>query len=108
MALSIFVLVALIGFGTGQRLEAGDAKIRLAFPDDQHWDPGNDVYCALRSFTARLFHRSLRSSSPCPSALPPQFISPNSRRNGCRQPLTMFIELLAAVPSVILGLWGIL
>ena len=34
-------------------------------------------------------------------------LSPPNSRLSIRQPLIVFIELLAAVPSVILGLWGI-
>ena len=33
--------------------------------------------------------------------------SPSSRPRGVKQPLTILVELLAAVPSVVYGLWGV-
>ena len=84
MALAVFALIALIGYELFRGSQPRAAKIRLAFSRQQRLGSGQRRFTArCRSSSARSFPRPSRSSSPCPSASPPRFISPNSRRSGC-------------------------
>ena len=52
--------------------------------------------------------RSSPSCSPCRSASASPCSSPRSRRAGCASRSSTSIDLLAVVPSVVFGLWGVL
>ena len=81
---------------------------RLLVPVHQRLEP---VQGDLRRLAAgrRDAHHRRRSrwSSACRSRSPPRSSSPSSRRAACAAPLVILVELLAAVPSVVYGLWGI-
>ena len=84
------------------------AQVRLlGFVFDNDWDVSKDIFGALAAAgRARSSRRRSRWSSAC-----------RSRRHGALHhravpapaapPLTVLVELLAAVPSVVYGLWGI-
>ena len=107
MALSIFVLVALIAFelASGSRLAV--QKFGWHFLTTSNWDPGNDVYCALPFIFGTLVSSAIALVIAVPISIATAVYLTELAPQWLRQPLTMFIELLAAVPSVILGLWGI-
>jgi phosphate transport system permease protein len=107
MAFSIFVLIALIGWELAKGSRLSVEKFGWHFLVGSDWDAVNENFGALpfvfgtlvSSFIALLIAVPLSvATAVFITELAPQWI---------RQPLTIFIELLAAVPSVILGLWGI-
>jgi phosphate transport system permease protein len=107
MALSIFVLVALIGFELASGSKLAVQKFGWHFLTTSNWDPGNDVYCALPFIYGTLVSSLIALLIAVPISIATAVYLTELAPQWLRQPLTMFIELLAAVPSVILGLWGI-
>ena len=107
MALVIFVLVALIGFELAQGSRLALQKFGWHFLTTSNWDPGNDVYCALPFIFGTLVSSAIALLIAVPISIATAVYLTELAPIWLRQPLTMFIELLAAVPSVILGLWGI-
>ncbi len=72
------------------------------------WDPVAGEFGArpfiwgtLYSSVLALLHRRRRSRSASPSS------SPSWRRRGCARRCVFLTELLAAIPSIVYGLWGI-
>jgi phosphate transport system permease protein len=107
MALSVFALIALIGveLAGGSRLALQKFGWRFLITSD--WDPVNDVYGALPFIYGTIVSSLIALVIAVPISVATAVYLTELAPRWLRQPLTMFIELLAAVPSVILGLWGI-
>ncbi len=107
MALSIFALIVLIGFelAGGSRLALQKFGWRFLITSD--WDPVSDVYGALPFIYGTLVSSAIALIIAVPISVATAVYLTELAPQWLRQPLIMFIELLAAVPSVILGLWGI-
>jgi phosphate transport system permease protein len=107
MALSVFVLIALIGWKL-----AGGSGIALHqfgwhFLVSSDWDPVNEKFGALPFIFGTLVSSAIALIIAVPVSIATAIYLTELAPLWVRQPLTIFIELLAAVPSVILGLWGI-
>ena len=107
MALSVFVLIALIGWKL-----AGGSGIALRqfgwhFLVSSDWDPVNEKFGALPFIFGTLVSSAIALIIAVPVSIATAIYLTELAPLWIRQPLTIFIELLAAVPSVILGLWGI-
>ena len=107
MALSIFVLIALIGFELANGSKLAMHKFGWHFLISSNWDPGNDEYGALPFIYGTLVSSLIALVIAVPVSIATAVYLTELAPQWLRQPLIMFIELLAAVPSVILGLWGI-
>jgi phosphate transport system permease protein len=107
MALSIFVLIALIGYelGNGSKLALQKFGWHFLFTND--WDPVNEVFGAVPFIFGTLVSSAIALIIAVPISIATAVYIPELAPQWLRQPLITFIELLAAVPSVILGLWGI-
>ena len=107
MALSIFVLIALIGVELAHGSRLALHKFGWHFLTTSNWDPVNDEYGALPFIYGTLVTSAIALIIAVPISIATAVYLTELAPLWLRQPLTMFIELLAAVPSVILGLWGI-
>jgi phosphate transport system permease protein len=107
MALTIFALVALIGFELFKGSKLSLQKFGWHFLVSSDWDPVNDVYGALPFIFGTLVSAAIALLIAVPISIATAVYLTELAPLRIRQPLIMFIELLAAVPSVILGLWGI-
>jgi phosphate transport system permease protein len=107
MALSIFVLIALIGFELFNGSKLSLHKFGWHFLVSSDWDPVNDVYGALPFIFGTLVSAAIALVIAVPISVATAVYLTELAPQWLRQPLILFIELLAAVPSVILGLWGI-
>jgi phosphate transport system permease protein len=107
MALTIFILVALIGFELVRGAMPSIQKSGWHFLVSSDWDPVNDVYGALPFIFGTLVSALIALIIAVPISIATAVYLTELAPARIRQPLIMFIELLAAVPSVILGLWGI-
>jgi len=107
MALSVFVLIVLIGY----ELAHGSAKaMRLFgwhFLISSEWDPVSEKFGAVPFIFGTLASSLIGLIIAVPLSIATAVYLTELAPLWIRQPLTIFIELLAAVPSVILGLWGI-
>ncbi len=106
MALSVFVLIVLIGvkLTTGSQLAL--SKFGWHFLTGAKWDPVHEDFGALPQIYGTLVSSLIAIVIAVPLSIATAVFLTELAPLWMRQPLTIFIELLAAVPSVILGLWG--
>ncbi len=107
MALSIFLLVFVIGYELSKGSRPALEKFGWHFLTSSDWDPVNDIYGALPFIFGTVVSSLIALLIAVPISIGTAVYLTELAPLWLRQPLTMFIELLAAVPSVILGLWGI-
>lgn len=107
MAFAIFVLIALIGFelGDGSRLALHKFGWRFLVTSD--WDPVNDIYGALPVIYGTVVSSLIALVIAVPISVATAVYLTELAPLWLRQPMIIFIELLAAIPSVILGFWGL-
>jgi len=107
----VAVLVIAIVAGIGAVLVA-DSRLSLsrfgfAFWKDQTWDPVSGEFGALPFIWGTLYSSLLALVISAPIALGiAVFLSELSPRS-LKTPLAFLTELLAAIPSIVYGLWGI-
>jgi phosphate transport system permease protein len=107
MALSVFALIVLIGYELATA-PASPCKNLAGISSSAATgirSTSNTARC--RSSSARSFRPLIALLIAVPISIATAVYLTELAPLWLRQPLIMFIELLAAVPSVILGLWGI-
>ncbi len=107
MALSVFVLIVIIGYELAHGSHLALRKFGWHFLASSNWDPVNEQYGALPFIFGTLVSSLIALVIAVPLSIATAVYLTELAPQWLRQPLTIFIELLAAVPSVILGLWGI-
>jgi phosphate transport system permease protein len=107
MALSVFVLIILIGYELAHGSNAAIHQFGWRFLVSSDWDPVNEKFGALPFIFGTLVSSAIGLIIAVPLSIATAVYLTELAPLWIRQPLTIFIELLAAVPSVILGLWGI-
>ena len=106
-ALAILLLVAGIGFELSRQSLLSIQKFGFGFWKGRTWDPVSGDFGALPFIWGTLYSSVLALLLATPIALGIAiFINEVSPRL-LRQPLTYLTELLAAIPSIVYGLWGI-
>lgn len=106
-AFLIVLLVAGIGFELFRTSELTIAKFGFRFWRTSVWDPVSGEFGALPFIWGTLYSAILALVISTPIALGiAVFLSELSPR-ALRTPLTFLTELLAAIPSIVYGLWGI-
>ncbi|MBU6410994.1 MAG: phosphate ABC transporter permease subunit PstC [Verrucomicrobiota bacterium] len=107
MALAIFVLVLLIGYELlhGSRLSLHQFGWRFLITRD--WDVLNEKLGALTFIYGTLVTSAIALLIAVPISVGTAIYLTEVAPLRLRQPLVMFVELLAAIPSVVLGLWGL-
>lgn len=107
MAFSIFILIALIGYELASGSRPAIHKFGWHFLVSSDWDPVNDIYGALPFILGTLVSSFIALLIAVPISVATAVYLTELAPLWLRQPLIMFIELLAAIPSVILGFWGL-
>ena len=107
MALSIFVLIAVTGLELAKGSHLAISRFGWRFLVTSDWDPVNERFGALPFIFGTLVSSAIALVIAVPLSIATAVYLTELAPQWLRQPLTLFIELLAAVPSVILGLWGI-
>lgn len=107
MAVSVFVLVVLIGFELAKGSRLTLQKFGWSFLGGSEWDPVNDQFGAWPFIFGTIVSSAIALIIAVPLSIATAVFLTELAPRWLRKPLTFFIELLAAVPSVILGLWGI-
>jgi phosphate transport system permease protein len=106
-AFLVVLLVAAIGYELFKNSRLSIAKFGLAFWRTKTWDPVAGEFGALPFIWGTLYSSFLALLISTPIALGiAVFVSELSPR-GLRTPLAFLTELLAAIPSIVYGLWGI-
>ena len=107
MALSVFLLIVMIGFELARGSGLAIRQFGWRFLVSSDWDPVNDKFGALPFMFGTLVSSAIGLLLAVPLSIGAAVYLTELSPRWLRQPLTTFIELLAAVPSVIFGLWGI-
>src|SRR5262249_9138033 len=107
MALSVFALIFLIGYELAQGSHLALRKFGWRFLTSSDWDPVNEQFGALPFIFGTLVSSLIALLIAVPLSISTAVYLTEIAPLWLRQVLTIFIELLAAVPSVILGVWGI-
>jgi len=107
MAISVFVLVVMIGVELAKGSHLTLKKFGWSFLGDSNWDPVNEQFGAMPFIFGTLVSSAIALVIAVPLSIATAVFLTELAPRWLRKPLTFFIELLAAVPSVILGLWGI-
>jgi phosphate transport system permease protein len=106
MAFSVFVLIALIGFELFYGARPALQKFGWHFLFSSDWNPVNGIFGALPYIFGTLASSLIGLLIAVPLSVATAVFLTELAPMWLRQPLIMFIELLAAIPSVILGFWG--
>jgi phosphate transport system permease protein len=103
----IVLLIILVGceLYAGSRLSM--SKFGIGFLWSTEWDPVQDKYGALPFIFGTLVSSLLALLIAVPLGVATALFLTELAPQRIRQPIVMAIEMLAAVPSVIFGLWGI-
>jgi phosphate transport system permease protein len=106
-ALIILLLVLGIGFELFRTSHLTIAKFGLKFWRTSTWDPVAGDFGALPFIWGTLYSSILALLISTPIALGIAIFLSELSPRGLRTPLTFLTELLAAIPSIVYGLWGV-
>ncbi len=107
MALVVIALMVLIGLELYRQSRLSIHKFGWRFLIGTNWDPVAEDFGALPFVYGTVVSSFLALIIAVPISIGTAIFLTELAPRWLRQPLTMLIEILAAVPSVILGLWGI-
>ena len=106
-AVLLVVLVAAIGFELARQSWLSITKFGLHFWTTRTWDPVAGEFGALPFIWGTLYSSLLALLISTPIALGIAVFVSELSPMWLRQPLIFITELLAAIPSIVYGLWGI-
>lgn len=106
-ALALILIVAGIGFELSRQSTLSIQKFGLNFWRTDVWDPIAGEFGALPFIWGTMYSSILALIIAAPVALGIAVFISELCPNWLRQPLVFLTELLAAIPSIVYGLWGI-
>jgi phosphate transport system permease protein len=106
-AAMILLVVGAIAFVLTQDAWVSIQKFGLSFWRTQIWDPVSGEFGALPFIWGTLYSSILALLISTPIALGIAIFISELSPSALRQPLVFLTELLAAIPSIVYGLWGI-
>lgn len=106
-AFFVFVLLAavLISLIYGSRETI--AEFGLSFFTTNDWDPGNDIYGAVVPIIGTVVTAGIALSIAVPVSFGIAIFLTEIAPMWLRRPLGIAVEMLAAIPSIIYGMWGL-
>jgi phosphate transport system permease protein len=107
VALSLVLLVVAIGWELARQSQLSIAKFGFGFWVNDIWDPVSGEFGARPFIWGTLYSSILALALATPIALGIAIFLSELCPAWLRQPLTFLTELLAAIPSIVYGLWGI-
>ena len=107
MAMVVIVLVFLIGWQLARGSSQAIQKFGFHFLVTSTWDPVAEQFGALPFIYGTLVSSLIALVIAVPLSIATAVYLTELAPLWIRQPLVSLIEMLAAIPSVILGLWGI-
>jgi phosphate transport system permease protein len=110
LASAIIVIIVVTGVILGRGSAQVFGKFGIGFLTGANWNEivGQEVYGALPYVLGTLVTSGIAIAIGIPVSLGIAIFLAEMAPNAVRAPLSQLIELLAAVPSVIYGLWGLL
>jgi phosphate transport system permease protein len=107
MALAVVALVFLVGWQLANGSSLAIKRFGFHFLATSTWDPVAEQFGALPFIYGTLVSSLIALVIAVPLSIATAVYLTELAPLWIRQPLTSLIEMLAAIPSVILGLWGI-
>jgi phosphate transport system permease protein len=107
MAISVVVLILLVGFKLYQGSRPAIQKFGPHFLVNSTWDPVSEEFGALPFIFGTIVSSLIGLVIAVPLGIATAAYLTELAPLRLRQPITTVVEMLAAVPSVIFGLWGI-
>lgn len=107
VASAIIIIVCAIGFVLARDGWLSVQKFGLTFWRTSTWDPVSGEFGALPFIWGTLYSSVLALLISTPIAIGIAVFIAELSPAGLRQPLVFLTELLAAIPSIVYGLWGI-
>jgi phosphate transport system permease protein len=107
MALVVILLVFLIGWQLARGSSLAIQKFGFQFLTTSTWDPVAEQFGALPFIYGTLVSSLIALVIAVPLSIATAVYLTELAPVWVRQPIISLIEMLAAIPSVILGLWGI-
>src|SRR2546426_5413894 len=107
MALSVFVLICLIGYELAHGSQLAFRKFGWRFLTSSEWDPVAEQFGAFPLIFGTLVSSLIALVIAVPLSLGVAIYLTEFAPKSLRQPVAFLISLLAAIPSVVYGLWGI-
>jgi phosphate transport system permease protein len=108
LALAVAGVLIYIAVVVGIRAMPAIGKYGLGFLFSSAWNPVNDTYGALPMIYGTLVSSAIALILAVPLGIGTAvFLSEDFLPLSVRTPLVFMVELLAAIPSVVYGLWGI-
>ena len=106
---ALFILLILAGMLVVLNIEAWPAiqKFGLSFLTSTEWDPVNGEFGALPAIYGTLLSALIGLVIAVPVSLGSAIFLSDLAPQWLRRPCSFLIEMLAAIPSVIIGLWGL-
>ena len=107
-AVLIALLLLAIAFRVGTDASPAISKFGLGFLFESRWDPVNDVYAAFPQVYGTIVSAFLALLLAVPIGVGVAILlSEDLIPERVKMPIVFLVELLAAIPSVVYGLWGI-
>ncbi len=107
MALAVVALVFLVGWQLSRGALASIKDFGFHFLATSTWDPVAEQFGALPFIYGTIVSSLIALIIAVPLSIATAVYLTELAPLSLRQPVTSLIEMLAAIPSVILGLWGI-
>jgi len=107
MALVVILMIFLIGWQLTRGSSLAIQKFGLRFLTTSTWDPVTEEFGALPFIYGTLVSSLIALLIAVPLSIATAIYLTELAPLWIRQPIVSLIEMLAAIPSVILGLWGI-
>jgi phosphate transport system permease protein len=103
----VLLIVLGIGFELVRQSLLSIQKFGFSFWTGKTWDPVSGVFGALPFIWGTLYSAVLALLIATPVSLGIAIFISELSPHSLRQPLTYVTELLAAIPSIVYGLWGV-
>src|ERR1700756_1912425 len=107
MALAVILLVFLIGWQLARGSSLAIQKFGFHFLTTSTWDPVAEQFGALPFIYGTIVSSLIALVIAVPLSIGTAVYLTELAPIWLRQPIVSLVEMLAAIPSVILGLWGI-
>jgi phosphate transport system permease protein len=106
---ALVIVAILLGFLIVLNIEAAPSisKFGLSFLSSTSWDPVKESYGALPAIYGTLVSSAIGVVIAIPISLGAAIFLVEMAPSWLRGPCSFLIEMLAAIPSVIIGLWGL-
>jgi phosphate transport system permease protein len=107
VAVGLLGLLALLLWSLAQGAVPTFARFGWSFFTGRQWDPVNNVFGALPYIYGTLVTSAIALILALPVSVGLALLLNEVRSRLIRNPLTVLVDLLAAIPSIVYGLWGL-